>query len=83
MQIAFKKSYQNDSITLMEELANRKEELSIFYLSMLVGEGFSKLSALRWARTVHGDRRQIRSHFIDRWEKELLAEGVPYEEVFQ
>lgn len=81
-RIATSKGYTNDAIELLGLLEERGSEISAFQIDSLVRTGFPKLKGLRWLSKFNGDESFAKRR-ISRWQKELIAEGLPHEEVFR
>lgn len=82
IRIAATKGYANDAIELLELLEDRSEEINAFQISWLVHIGFPKLQGLRWLKRFHGDE-SFAQRKITGWQEQLLAEGIPLEEVMR
>lgn len=80
--IAARKGYTNDAIELLDLLGERSEEIRSTHIHSLVLSGFPKLKGLHWLNMFNGNEK-FACHLISHWQEELIAEGVPHEEVFR
>ena len=81
-RIATSKGYTNDAVELLDLLGERREEISGFQIDSLVRAGLPKLKGLRWLKTFNGNEK-FASRRIIQWQEELIAEGLPHEEVLR
>lgn len=80
-RVASEKGWTNIAISLMEKLYKRETELATFMIVELVEMGFPKLKGLRWIY-LSQNTGEYTTRITERWQKELLAEGMSEEEVF-
>ncbi len=79
-RLASQKGWNNTAIEFCDELQKGGIKVDEFGIDSVVRAGFPKLKGLRWMRLLYQGTKSGK-HFINRYEAELLAEGVSKEEI--
>ncbi len=81
IRTASKKGWNNTAITMIQDLNNRKVDLSVSTIVSFVEQGFPKLQAMKWLLLFHKTKRSVEA-LRAKWEAELMAGGMTQEEIY-
>jgi hypothetical protein len=82
VRIASGKGWNNSAIAMIQDLHDRKVDLSVSTIVSFVAQGFPKLQAMKWLLLFHATKRSVEALRVE-WEAELIAGGMTQEEIYR
>jgi hypothetical protein len=82
VRIASKKGWDNTAMAMIQDLSNRKVDLSVPTITSFVEQGFPKLQAMKWLLLFHKNKKSVEALRVE-WEAELIAGGMKLEEIYR